>query len=66
MGDTCYPNFVPFTMDEFERHLYLYHFNGLNLSPRIHMNIKSTIADPVQGNNFLHEIFGHNSVKQHK
>ena len=30
MGDTCYPNFVPFTMDEFERNLYLYYFNGLN------------------------------------
>ena len=30
MGDTCYPNFVPFTMDEFERHLYIYYFNGLN------------------------------------
>ena len=23
MGDTCYPNFVTFTMYEFERHLYL-------------------------------------------
>ena len=25
MGDTCYPIFVPFAMDEFEQHLYLYH-----------------------------------------
>ena len=53
MGDTCYPNFLPFTMDEFERHLYIYYFNGLNPSPRIHMKFISRSAYPVQGDNFL-------------
>ena len=33
MVDTCYPNFVPFMMDDFEHHLYLYYFNGLNPYP---------------------------------
>ena len=54
--DTCHPNFVPFTMDEFECHLYLYYCNSLKPSPRIQMNFKSSSADPVQGNKFLHKI----------
>ena len=53
MGDTCYPYFVIFMMDEFERHLYIYYFNYLNPSQRIHMKFKSSSYDPVQGNNFL-------------
>ena len=66
MGDTCYSNFVLFVMGEFERHLYLYYFNGLNPSPRIHINFKSISADPVQGNYFLHKVFGCNAVRQNK
>ena len=37
VGNTCYPNFLPFMMDEFERHLYLYYCNGLNTYPKIYM-----------------------------
>ena len=66
MGDTCYPNFVPFIMDLFEHHLYLYYSNGINPYPRIQMKFKSSSADPVQGNDFPHKSFGHNSVRQHK
>ena len=66
MGDTCYPNSVPFTMDEFERHLYLFYHNSLNLLPRIHMNFKSSSVDPVQVKDFLNKIFGHNYVRRHK
>ena len=55
--DTCYPNLVPFTMDDFEHHLYLYYCNGLNASPMIQMNFKSRRADPVQVNDFLHKSF---------
>ena len=53
VGDTCYPSFMPLTMDEFESHLYFYYFNGLNLSLMINMNSKYSSADTVQGNNFL-------------
>ena len=56
MGDTCYPNFVLFTMDEFERNLYLYYLNGLKPSPRIEMNFKSRSADPEQVNDFLYKV----------
>ena len=61
MGDT-YPNFVTFTMDEFERHLIHYYFNCLNPSPIIQMRINSSSVDPVKVNDFLHKIFGHNDV----
>ena len=53
MVDTCYPNFVPFMMDEFEHHLYLYYFNGLNPSHMIHVKFKYSSDDHVQGNDFL-------------
>ena len=66
MGDTCYPNFVLFAMDEFEWNLYLYYFNGLNPSPRLEMNFKSISADPEQVNDFLYKVFGCNSVRRHK
>ena len=66
MGDTCYDNFVPFTMDEFERHLYLYYWNGLNPSPRIDTKFNPISAGPVQGNEFLHNYFGRNAPRQHK
>ena len=62
-GDTCYPIFLLFTMDEFERHLYLYYFNGLNPSPRIKKKFKSIIVYPVKGNNFLHNLFCQNDVR---
>ena len=63
MGDTCYPNFVPFMMDEFEIHLYIHYFNCLNPSLRIQMKFKYSIIDTVKGNNFMHNCFGHNDVR---
>ena len=36
MGDNFYPNFVAFTMDEFEQNLYLYYFNDIIPPPRIY------------------------------
>ena len=66
MGDTCDPNFVLFTMDDFERHLYLYYFDGINPYPRIQMQFKSRSTDTVQGNDFLQKTFFHNAVRGHK
>ena len=66
IGDTYYPNFVPFTMYEFEHHLYLYYFNGFNPSPRIHIKFNSSSDDPVRGNEFLHKSSGHNTVRRPK
>ena len=66
MGDTCYPHFVPFTMDDFERNLYLYYFNGIKQFPSIEMKFKSRSADNVQSNEFLHNFFVWNAVRQHK
>ena len=66
MGNTCYPNFVTFSMDEFDRHLYLYRFNGLTPYLRIHMKFKYSSVDHVQDNNFMHKIFGPNAVIQQK
>ena len=54
-GYTCYHNVVPFRMDGFERHLYLYYFYGINPSPKIEIKFKYSSANPVQGNNFLHK-----------
>ena len=56
MGNTCYTNFLPFTIDDFERHLYVYYFNGIKQYPRIEKNFKFSSDGPVQGNNFLHII----------
>ena len=54
MGDTWYPNFNPFKMDDLEWHLYLYYFNCLNPYLKIEMRFNTRSADPVQGNNFLY------------
>ena len=64
MCDSCYPSFVLFTMDEFERHYYLYYYNGLNPSLRIYMKFKSISSDPVQGKYFLHNFLCQDYVRQ--
>ena len=66
MVDTCYPNFLPFAMDEFERHLYLYYFNGPKPYLMKQMMFKSSSTDLVQGNDFLYKSFGHNTVSLYK
>ena len=66
MGDTWYSKFVPFTMDEFDRNLYMYCFNSMNPYPRIETNFKPSSDDTVKGNNFLHNYFVRNSASKHK
>ena len=57
LGDTCYPSFMSLTMEEFDSHLYLYYFNGLNPSPMIKMKSKYNNSDTVQGNDFLKNVW---------
>ena len=66
MVDTCYPNFMPLSMDEFERHLYLYYGNGLNPSLRIYKNFNPSSAYTAQEKDFLKNDFGRNSARRHK
>ena len=66
MGDNCYLNFVQFAMDDFERHFYLYYFNDLNQSPRIHTKFKYSSADTVRYKNLRNNFSGQNAVRQHK
>ena len=66
VGDTCYSNFVPFTMDEFERHLYIYYSNVLSPFPRTHMKFKSSSVDTVKVKDFLQKCFYHNDMGQYK
>ena len=66
MGYTCYPNYVPSAMDEFERNLYLFYWNGLNPSPRIEIKHNPRIDDYVQGNDLLHNDFERNAASQQK
>ena len=51
MVDTCYSNFVPFTMDDFEWHFYRCCWNGLNPYPRIEIKFNQSSVDTVQGKN---------------
>ena len=62
----CYPNFVPLSMDNFEQNFYMYYWNGMNSYPRIDMKFETRSSDPIQGNNFLHNSVGRNSVRRHK
>ena len=66
MGYNWYTNFVPFTMDEFEQHLYLYYLNNISQSSRRAMEYNPISADSVQGNDFLYNEFGTNTVGYHK
>ena len=63
VDDTLYPNFVPFKMNEFDRHLYMSYFSDLKPSLRIDMNFNPSSAEPVQGNDFLHNSFFRNAVR---
>ena len=53
-------------MDEFERNLYLYYFNGLNPYPRLEMKFNNSSGYTVQVNKLLHNYFVRNDVSQHK
>ena len=62
----CYPSFLPFTYNEIERFIGLYILQGLNPSPRVGAKFSSQRADPVQGSDLCHQVFGDNTIKWHK
>ena len=61
-----YPSFVPFTYNEIERFIGLYILQGLNPSPQVEAKFSSQRADPVQGSDLCHQVFGDNAIKRHK
>ena len=64
MGDTWYPNLVPFPIDEFDQNLYPYYWKFLNPYRMIQVNFNTNSADSVQGKNFMHNDLGRNSVRE--
>jgi Transposase IS4 len=65
-GGVCYPDWKDFTVDEIRQHIGLYVWNGLSPSPCLEMKLQSAIADPVHGNDFIHQHMGLNAVRRHK
>jgi hypothetical protein len=59
-----YPEFKPFTTEEFERWLYLFFFNGLNPSPQMEWKLRPEATDPVHSNSFLIRVFGTNAPRR--
>ena len=57
-GCKFYPTLQHFSVDEFENHLYMYYFNGLNPSPRVQMKLRYPNQYPVHGSTFIHRVFG--------
>ena len=58
-----YPDFKDFTLDELMKHTILYLFQGLSPSPQVEMKFKSSVEDPINGNDFVHKAFGGMSGK---
>ena len=58
VGCKFYTSFQKNIVDNFEKHLYLYYFNGLNPLPRVQMKLISLDQDSVQGITFIHCVFG--------
>jgi len=61
-----YPSWKPFDIDEYNRFIALYIFQGLNPSPRISMKFNSQVEDPLQGSDLCSKIFGSNANVRHK
>ena len=53
-----YNDFVPFSLDEFQRHIGLYLLQALLPSLQVEMKFYSQSEDPVNGNDFVHHSFG--------
>ena len=53
-----YKDFINFDINDFKRHLGLYLLQALSPSPQIDMKFQSQAADPVNGNDMVHEAFG--------
>ena len=62
----CYPSFIPFTYNEIECFIGLYILQGLNPSPQVEAKFSSQQANPVQGSDLCHQVFGDNAMKWHK
>ena len=61
-----YDNFEPFTVSEIKKHIVIYIFNGLNISPCVEYKFRSSNDDPVNGSDLCHDSFGKNASKRHK
>ena len=65
-GCKFYPIFQNVYVNEFEKHIYLYYFNGSNSSPRVQMKFISTDQNPFQGSTFIYRVFGTAASLCHK
>lgn len=61
-----YPDFEPFSVDEFKQHLALYFVNGLCSSPRLEMKFQPQCVDPICGNDFIFRSFSSNAERRHR
>ena len=64
-----YSDYVDFTLDELMKHTALYLLQGLSPSPQVEMKFKSSVEDPINGNDLVHRAFGAKSslsVRRHK
>ena len=65
-GGSNYSHWKPFSIDEVQKHLGIYIFNGLSPSPQVTMKFNTQEKDPVNGNDFVASAFGVNAVRRHK
>ena len=57
-----YPQFKPFTTEEFEQYLYLIFLNGHHLSPQIEWKLREEHKDPIHSSGFLLRVLGNNAT----
>jgi hypothetical protein len=67
-GGSYYPDFKPFKTKELRQHLGLYVLQGLSPSPQIEQKFRTQELDPVNGNDYVYNVFGINDSqgKRHK
>ena len=52
-----YNDFVPFSLDEFQRNISLYLLQALLPSPQVERKFYFQVEDPVNGSDFVHNSF---------
>ena len=52
-GGVCYPDFVPFNVDETRCHVRIYVLQGLSPSPQVSYKFHRQCDDPVNGNDYV-------------
>ena len=57
-----YQRFFEFSVDSFEKYIYLFYFNELNCSPQLLQKLKNE-EDTIQRNNFLVLVFGPSAAR---